>query len=139
MGRVTGGDIHSNLPILRGCQLDPREKARAVPGFFALQSAQVLLPGTVLIKSCRARSLRACWRLFRTEAMIWRRRRRSRSGGSYGGRGQQRQERTLKGGGRERRLGWIQDADWLHGLTGRERFHDREQQPDEERRLQRSA
>lgn len=30
------------------------------PGFRAEQSAQTLFPGIVLIKSCRARSLRAC-------------------------------------------------------------------------------
>ena len=40
-----------------------------LPGFFALQSAQVAFPGTVLISSCSARSLRACWRLFSADAM----------------------------------------------------------------------
>lgn len=35
----------------------------AQPGFLAPQSAHVELPGTVLINSCNARSLRACCRL----------------------------------------------------------------------------
>lgn len=52
----------------------------AHPGFRALQSAHVLFPGTVLISSCRARSLRACWRLFSAEAMVCERR-----CGSHGG------------------------------------------------------
>lgn len=114
-------DIRSNWPILRGCQLGPPEGARLlVPGFFAPQSAQVLLPGTVLIKSCRARSLRACWRLFRTEAMIW------RSSGSYGGRkvSSERQERTLSRAG-DGCGAWGEQANWQHRLTSWERFHDR--------------
>lgn len=41
----------------------------SLPGFFAPQSAQVPFPGTVLISSCSARSLRACWRLFSAEAI----------------------------------------------------------------------
>lgn len=44
----------------------------AHPGFLAPQSAHVLFPGTVLISSCSARSLRACWRLFRADAMFLR-------------------------------------------------------------------
>ena len=44
------------------------------PGLRAPQSAHTLFPGTVLMSSCSARSLRACWRLFRTEAMMYCRR-----------------------------------------------------------------
>lgn len=40
------------------------------PGFRAPQSAHTAFPGTVLISSCSARSLRACWRLLRADAMI---------------------------------------------------------------------
>jgi hypothetical protein len=50
----------------------------SLPGFFAPQSAQVPLPGTVLISSCSVRSLRACWRLFRAEAISSRRGRHTR-------------------------------------------------------------
>lgn len=50
----------------------------SLPGFLAPQSAQVAFPGTVLIKSCSARSLRACWRLFSAEAMSLRRERHTR-------------------------------------------------------------
>lgn len=39
------------------------------PGLRALQSAHLSFPGTVLIKSCSARSLRACCRLFSAPAM----------------------------------------------------------------------
>ena len=42
----------------------------SLPGFFAPQSAHVPFPGTVLISSCSVRSLRACWRLLRAEAML---------------------------------------------------------------------
>lgn len=47
-----------------------RRKGGDAPGLRAPQSAHALLPGTVLISSCRARSLRACWRLFRADAMV---------------------------------------------------------------------
>src|SRR6266536_5421227 len=40
------------------------------PGFFAWQSAHTLFPGTDLIKSCNARSLRACWRLLSPSDMV---------------------------------------------------------------------
>ena len=55
----------------------------SLPGFFAPQSAQVPLPGTVLISSCSVRSLRACWRLFRAEAMSSRRGRHTRVGAPF--------------------------------------------------------
>jgi hypothetical protein len=41
-----------------------------IPGFFAAQSAHLSLPGTERMRSCRARSLRACWRLFIIADMI---------------------------------------------------------------------
>lgn len=42
----------------------------AHPGFRAPQSAHLSLPATDLIRSWSARSLRACWRLFRAEAIL---------------------------------------------------------------------
>jgi hypothetical protein len=41
------------------------------PGLFAPQSAHVPFPGTVLISSCSALSLRACWRLFSADAIFF--------------------------------------------------------------------
>jgi hypothetical protein len=35
-----------------------------LPGFLLPQSAHLSLPATLLIRSCRTFSLRACWRLF---------------------------------------------------------------------------
>lgn len=43
-----------------------------LPGLRAPQSAHWAFPGTVLISSCSVRSLRACWRLFRADAMVLR-------------------------------------------------------------------
>lgn len=54
---------------------------RHSPGFRALQSAHVPLPGTVLMSSCSVRSLRACWRLFSADAMLLREKLRSQGGG----------------------------------------------------------
>ena len=42
----------------------------AHPGFFAAQSAQRSLPGTVAMRSWRVRSLRACCRLDTAAAMV---------------------------------------------------------------------
>lgn len=41
-----------------------------IPGFLEPQSAHVPFPETDLIRSCKVRSLRACWRLFRADAMV---------------------------------------------------------------------
>lgn len=70
--RFEGRNVRSNWPILQ----QPVSKHEAImrrwysPGFFAPQSAHVPFPGTVLIRSCSARSLRACCRLFRAEVMV---------------------------------------------------------------------
>lgn len=83
----------SHLSILRDLTLEmcvPSLRCRAAhrmhrkmprlqlahPGFRAPQSAQVPLPGTVLMSSCNVRSLRACWRLFRADAILSGRRKR---------------------------------------------------------------
>lgn len=42
-----------------------------VPGFLAPQSAQQLFPGTLLTKSCKARSFRACWRLLEATDIVF--------------------------------------------------------------------
>lgn len=42
----------------------------SIPGFLAAQSAHLSLPGTVVIKSWSAFSLRACWRLLIKAAMV---------------------------------------------------------------------
>lgn len=70
--RVAAGQHTLQLAHPAGGQLESRLAARALslPGFFAPQSAQVPLPGTVLISSCSVRSLRACWRLFSAEAIL---------------------------------------------------------------------
>jgi hypothetical protein len=57
-----GRDLRSNSPILYSLvSIRPNNMcAFYLPGFLAPQSAQVPFPGTVFIKSCSARSLRAC-------------------------------------------------------------------------------
>lgn len=71
--RSQQGNIRSSLPILPAVSSSLAARALSLPGFLAPQSAQVPLPGTVLISSCSVRSLRACWRLFSAEAILSRR------------------------------------------------------------------
>ena len=78
--------IHAILPVLGisytptgpSCEVlvscHPSSWARNrnhVPGFLAPQSAQQLFPGTLLTKSCKARSLRACWRLLAATDIVF--------------------------------------------------------------------
>ena len=56
----------------------------AHPGLRAPQSAQFPFPGTDLMSSCNVRSLRACWRLFRADAMSCRERKQLGVGGRVG-------------------------------------------------------
>lgn len=68
-----GWHSRSSSPILKSVvSIGPQHSGRTchTPGFRALQSAHLSLPATDLIRSCRARSLRACWRLFRAEVML---------------------------------------------------------------------